>query len=271
MRNGRRALGGALAVVLAGMPARPVVAGPPRVETREGAVVRASLVVDASALGDAATIVQDRIRVRGEALLRAHDVLPGRGPTDPVIAIAVEPLGAEPGYRCSFAVRRADAVVDGTEGTSLCQLCTEDELVDHLEAAIERVVPQVPATAATEPSSGGAAPPPPARRVPELRVLGKVGLGSAITGGVVLGVGVGLAARDVPGGDRATRTAGIAVASVSLALLIAGIAMIAVDVRRGHAAGSASTRAHAPRRRTAWRLAPSAGRRSAGLVMHGRF
>jgi hypothetical protein len=271
MRNRRRALGVVLTVALSVTPAR-IFAAPTRAETRDDAVVRASLAVDASALGDAASIVQDRIRVRGEALLRAHDVLPGRGPTDPVIAIAVEPLGAEPGYRCSFAVRRGEEIVAGTEGTSLCQLCTEEELVDHLEAAIERVVPQVPATRADESPEARIAPPLPEPRRPELRVLGKVGLASAITGGVMLGVGVGLAARDVPDGeDRTIRTAGIAVASVSFALLVAGLTMVAVDVRRGHTGGGPSTRAHTPRRRAAWRLAPSAGRTSAGLVVHGRF
>jgi len=248
MPTWRRALGGA--VLSACIAAGPVHAAPAQ------EIVRASLEIDASATGDAAQVVQDKIRVRGEALLRAHDVLPGRGPSDPIIAIAIEPLGKEPGYRCRFAVRKGDEVVADTEGTTLCRLCTEDELVDHVEAAIERVVPQVPA-AEPAASSGTAATanPPPSPPEPELRALGKAGLASAITGGVLLGVGVGLAVRDVPATPRDpdppnTRPAGIAIASVSAALLVAGIVMVAIDVRR-------------KKRALAWRLGPGG--------VHGRF
>jgi len=273
----RRLLGGALAITLATTPVSAAVAAPdaPSERTDAGGVVRASLSIDTTALGGAAGGVKERIRVRGEALLRAHDVLPGRGPTDPIIAIIVEPLGAEPGYRCAFAVRRDGEVVGDTAGTSLCQLCTEDELVDHLEAAIERVVPKVPESVApprTAATPGrGRAVPPPSSRTSELRALGKAGLAAAITGGVVVGVGVGLAARDVPDEGRGTRVAGIAIASVSLGLLVAGLTMVLVDVRRGRADGTAATRAHAPRRRSAWRLSPTAGRTGAGLFVGRRF
>lgn len=215
---------------------------------RDGAIVRASLEIDASETGDAASVVKEKIRVRGEALLRAHDVLPARGPSDPIIAIAIAPMGKEPGYRCRFAVRRDGEVVPDTEGTTLCRLCTEDELVDHVEAAIERVVPQVPAsapasTASTPPRSDAAVPP----RRHDLRALGKAGLATAITGGVLLGVGVGLAVRDVPPSPRRpdppnTRPAGIAIASISAAMLIAGIVMVAVDMRRPPRSRRASVR-----------------------------
>jgi hypothetical protein len=268
----RRLLGSALAITLAITPV-PVFAAAPSDASEGSGVVRASLSIDATALGGAAEGVKERIRVRGEALLRAHDVLPGRGAGDPIISITVEPLGTEPGYRCAFAVRRDDAVVGDTAGTSLCQLCTEDELVDHLEAAIERVVPQVPASTTTvspptaEPR--GADVPPPSPRTPELRALGKGGLAAAIVGGVALGVGVGLAARDASP-RSGTRIGGIAIASVSFGLLVAGLAMVIVDVRRNHADRAAATRAQAPRRRTAW-VSPTAGRRSAGMVVGGRF
>jgi hypothetical protein len=274
----------ALAITLAATPASTVAAAPspsPGRVTQRGEVVRASLSIDTSALGGAADGVKERIRVRGEALLRAHDVLPARGPTDPLIAITVEPLGTEPGYRCEFAVRRGDEVIHDTAGTSLCQLCTEDELVDHLEAAIERVVPQVPASTTPAPttpttSRRGRDVPPPSPHPPELRALGKGGLAIAITGGVALGVGVGLAAREPPADAKEPTTgriAGIAVASVSLGLLIAGLTMVAVDMRRGHAArdANAPTRAGRQGRKSAWRVAPSAGRASAGVVARGRF
>ena len=263
----------------------PVPAGAAPASTTERAgVVRASLAIDTSALGGAAEGVKERIRVRGEALLRNHDVLPARGASDPVIAIEVEPLGSEPGYRCMFALRRDDATIGDTEGTSLCQLCTEDELVEHLMAAIERVVPQVPASSGrstdTTTSSRGRDVPPPSARTPELRALGKGGLAAAITGSVGVGVGVGLAVRDVPGdGDRGLRIGGIAIASISVGLLIAGLTMVAIDLRRGHAERATQASARLSRRaslrgsrgRATWRLSPTAGRTGAGMAVGGRF
>jgi hypothetical protein len=251
--------------------AMPATAAEPTPARSRDGVVRASLAIDASELGSAAATVQERIRVRSEALLRGHDVLPARGADDPIIAIAVAPLPSEPGYRCTFAVRRGEAVVEGTEGTSLCQLCTEDELVDHIEAAIERVVPQIPASAATPARPHTRDPGPPRPRAAELRGLGKGGLAAAIGGGVLLGVGVGLAVRDAPPlagdtGERAsTRTAGIAVASIAGALLVAGLVMVVVDMRRGRAAtgqhawrrGGPSSRTAHPRRAARVRAARS--------------
>jgi hypothetical protein len=262
----------ALALTLAVTPVPALAAAPAAAPTER--VVRAGLVIDTSALGAAAEGVKERIRVRGEAQLREGDVLPARSDEDPRVTIAVEPLGAEPGYRCTFAVREGDEVVAGTEGTSLCQLCTEDELVDHVDAAIERVVPQIPASTSSTPAPVTTPVLPPAERTPELRALGKAGLALSISGSVLVGVGSGLAARQNPDDDEglpAGFIGGLALVSISVPLLVAGLAMVAVDMRRGAAERNAATHAKVSRRRAAWRLAPSAGRTSAGVVVHGRF
>lgn len=270
-----RALALALALALAVTPVHARAAAP--APERADGVVRAALAIDTSALGAAAEGVKERIRVRGEAQLREEDVLPAKSAADPVITIAVEPLGNEPGYRCRFAVRQGDAVVAGTEGTTLCQLCTEDELVDHVDAAIERVVPQIPAsTPISSTPAGGTGEPiaPPPVPTPELRGLGKGGLALAIVGGVGVGVGVGLAARQVPAGEPEPgplRIGGITLASISVGMLVAGLAMVAVDLRRNQKERGAATHAKAARRPAAWRVSPTAGRTSAGLVVHGRF
>ncbi len=269
--SARHALALTLALTLAPTPARALAPAP------SNGVVRAALSIDTTALGPAAEGVKERIRVRGEAQLREEDVLPAKSAEDPVIAIAVEPLGKEPGYRCTFAVKKGDEIVAGTEGTTLCQLCTEDELVDHVDAAIERVVPQIPvSTSSTTAAAGGAPQPiaPPPARTPELRGLGRGGLALAIVGGVAVGVGVGLAARQVPEGERSPgpmRVGGITLASISVGMLVAGLAMVAVDLRRNHAERKAAVHAARSRSRASWRLAPSAGRSSAGVVVHGRF
>ena len=53
--------------------------------------------------------------------------------------------------------------------------------------------------------------------------------------------------------------------------VVIGGQMVVVDLRRNHAERNATTHAKASRRRSAWRLGPSAGRSSAGVVVHGRF
>lgn len=207
------------------------------------AVVRAKLDVEVAG-GDAGASLADRIRVRGEALLRDHEVLPARSVDDPRIVIAIESLGESPGYRCRFGAWRGDEVVSGTDGVSVCELCTEAELVEHVGAAIVRVVEQLPPQAQTQ------APPPrpiddpaPARRHARapLGTLGKAGVG-LLAGGAVLALAVGvplvlLQRKDtkvqeerVDGVD--TKPVGIAMLAVGGAALVAGAVLLGIDRSR---------------------------------------
>ncbi len=232
----------ALASLLA-LP-RPTLAAAPTAEpipTVATTVVRAELDVEVAG-GDAGAALAERIRVRGEALLRDHEVLPARSPGDPRILIAIESLGESPGYRCRFGAWRGEAVVAGTDGVSLCELCTEAELVEHVGAAIVRVVEQLPPQTQ----------PPPPRPVDEpvagreqgrapLGKLGKAGVG-LLAGGAVIGLAVGvplLAVRPKTTSVEeervervGTKPIGIAMVAVGGALLVTGAVLLALDRSR---------------------------------------
>ncbi|MBK6917370.1 MAG: hypothetical protein IPH07_08230 [Deltaproteobacteria bacterium] len=232
------ALASLLALPRSTLAAAPTAEPIPTVATT---VVRAKLDVEVAG-GDAGAALAERIRVRGEALLRDHEVLPARSPGDPRILIAIESLGESPGYRCRFGAWRGEAVVAGTDGVSLCELCTEAELVEHVGAAIVRVVEQLPPQTQ----------PPPPRPLDEpvagreqgrapLGKLGKAGVG-LLAGGAVIGLAVGvplLALRPKitsDGQERVervgTKPIGIAMVAVGGALLVTGAVLLALDRSR---------------------------------------
>jgi hypothetical protein len=204
-------------------------------------VVRAELELDTTALGEDGELVARQVRVRGEALLRKREVLPAKGEHDPRIVVAIEPLVDDgPGYRCRWGVYRDEVVIAGTDGVSVCKLCTETELVDHVEAAIERVVATVPREEAPEPI-------PP--RVDDhaqrrtLGPLGKAGIGVGVVGIAALAAGIPLAVIEPKTKDATelghdvvpTRPAGIALVGIAAAALITGLALLAVDRHRANA------------------------------------
>lgn len=231
-----------LAFAIAGAP--PVAAAEP---IASESVVRAELELDVTALGDDGELVERQIRVRGEALLRKREVLPARDDDDPRIVIAIEPLGDDgPGYRCRWGVYRDAQVISGTDGVSVCKLCTETELVDHVEAAIERVVATVPREQQTRPV-GPTKPVADDRAKQGLGPLGKAGIGVGVVGIAALAAGIPLAViapkdKDASelGHDVApTRPAGIALVGIATAALVTGLALLAVDRHRAKNRGPA--------------------------------
>ncbi|MBX7083716.1 MAG: hypothetical protein K1X88_31190, partial [Nannocystaceae bacterium] len=175
----------------------PALALPPTAHAApaEQQPIRADLSIEAT-LRDPKSTLPERIRVRGEALLRDNEVLPARGAQDPRIVIAIEPLSGAQGYRCRFGAWRGEQAIEGTDGVSLCELCTEGELVEHVGAAITRVVGQLPRAQGEAPPPGDGTPPdpePPRRRGGVASLRG-AGIGLTVGGGVALGVGIPLAA-----------------------------------------------------------------------------
>ena len=208
------------------------------VETAPGerGTVRAELVIEAE-LGGGSAVLVERVRVRGEALLRQREVLPARDGAGSRIVIRIERIGSEPGYTCHFAAYRGEVVVANSDGVSLCKLCTEAELVDHIEAAIDRVVPKLP----EEPAVARQAPLPAVQspKPAPLAPLGKAGIGVGVAGLVAAVAGAVLITRPTEVRDSGLersqtdfRRPGIAVLSVGLAAMIAGLAMLAVDRHR---------------------------------------
>ncbi len=216
---------------------------------------RASLEVDASALGEAGPAVAERLTTRGERVLRDGDVLPGRRADDALITIRVDTLPDAIGYRYDYNVTRNGELVEGARGAAECRTCSEAELAEQLDDAIERLVdrlqpededentPEVePPPPAVEPETTPA-PPPPGWNVGP---MGGTGIALTGVGGLALGLGVGLAVAEpvlLDGNSERNSTvsvAGLAVAVVGVALTATGVALMLTDRSRSRRASKSA-------------------------------
>ena len=107
-------------------------------------VVRASVVIETSALCEAGAgpAIASQVKRSATAALRAVSIGDDGGPTDPVLAVTVRPLGGQAiGYTSTIAVR-----IEGrqlTHSRQRCSLCTEGELVARVERSLVRLAPRL--------------------------------------------------------------------------------------------------------------------------------
>lgn len=213
---------------------------------------RASLEVDASALGEAGPAVAQRLTTRGERVLRDEDVLPGRGPDDALISIRVDTLPDAIGYRYAYNVTRNGELVEGARGAAECRACSEAELAQQLDDALERLVDRLqpedapeaePPPPVVEPETSPTIPPPPGWNVGP---MGGAGIVLTGVGGLALGLGVGLAVAEpvlLDGNAKRNSTvsvAGLAVAVAGVALTATGVALMLTDRSRSRRASSSA-------------------------------
>ena len=211
------------------------------------APTRASLDIDASALGDAGPAVEGRLTTRGERVLRDGDVLPGHGPEDALITIRIDTLPDAIGYRYAFTVTRYGEIVPGGRGEAECRTCSEAELADQLDGALARLVPRLQPeeddeTTTPEPPPPVVAPTPPPDTSGRPRwVVGSMGgTGIVLTGigGLTLGLGTGLAVAEpvlLDGNAERKSTvsvAGLAVAVSGFALAATGVTLMLIERSR---------------------------------------
>lgn len=210
-----------------------------------GAPARASLDVDATALGDAGPAVGARLTTRGERVLRDADILPGKEPSDAIISIRLDTLPDAVGYRYAYTVTRNGELVEGTRGAAECRLCSEAELTDQLDVAITRLAARLQPEETSEPAEPAVVPAPvlaPAvTNTPPGWTLGSMGGAGIIltgVGGLALGLGAGLAIAEpvlLEGDADRTGTvsvAGLAVAVAGVALASTGVALMLVERKR---------------------------------------
>jgi hypothetical protein len=252
----------------------------------ESIPVRASLNVDASAVGEAGSVLESRIRAQVDQLRLKEEVLPGDEKDDPIVTVVERSLSGDAiGYEVEVSVQHHGEVIADTFRAEQCKLCTEGEVVDQAEGMVGALVPTLRNLANGVESS--AEPVPPVEKEPSaaeeiqktpdsaesrsedkkrrpLQAMGKAGVALIVLGGAGLGTGVGLAlAPDRPkGGDEAyylqsTRAAGYGVVAGAGAVLITGIVLLGVDRRKA-------------RKATAW-LVPQVTPQGGGLVWAGRF
>ena len=237
-------------------------------EAEAASPVRASVEVDASALGETGEVLGPIVQERAESTLREVDVAPGTSPSDPVLTMVLEPLSADAGFRTTYQAMRDGEPIEGTSGTNECRLCTDDELLEQIARTVQSVGPKLrlPTPQPTEPAVGESPPAvaapvaPSIDRAPPMSGLGRAGLGLSVTGAAALGLGIGLAVSESllleedSARARGLTEPGVAVAVVGAAMVGTGIAMLAVDIRR---------------RRRAVAVGPGPG--MAGLSLVGRF
>ena len=236
----RRVAALALAAALA---PRPAEAAPP---------MRASIEVDADALGDEAEEVARTVADAGDVVLRDADVLPARDDDDGTIHVELAP-----GYRFTAWGERDGSEVAGTRSEGDCSGCSSEDLAQAVAKAVGAMVEPMreatpPAIAEEEPTPTPTPTPPPDDR-------GRVKIGAFGVGGIVL-MGVGLGAigggaallargRDVaPDPDDPSRLEGTdfrpgggALFAVGVAAVITGAVMLFVGVKKGKEARQRKT------------------------------
>ena len=243
--------------------------------------------VDATAMGDEADVVAQQIDEGARSILESNGLSPSDAPEAPEIVLTVAPLGGDkPGYRCDYEIRVDGAVVDGTASFSDCRLCTESELVETAQAAVESQLdklrelgaPEVP-----EPAEGGAELDGDADgdadgdgddgdeigddgpdRPGGLGTMGKTGIGLTAVGVAALVPGIVLAVLPDKSVEnamlRTTTIPGAVLAAGGGAALVTGAVLLGIDLGRR-------------KRRSQARLVPNPvlGPDFAGMRLSGRF
>lgn len=230
--------------------------GPVRVAPADNAP-RAAVSVDASALGDSSTAVTSQVNAGAREILKSNGVKIVEDPNAPQMVLVITPLGGDrPGYRCAFEVRHDGKAVAGSSSISDCRLCTEGELVETAQAAVESQLARLKelGTPAIVPSSDGDGD----KVVNDdkdvvkdvvtddkvvvddtprgLDTLGKIGVATGVVGLAALVPGIVLAVlppKPLENAERReTLKPGIGIAAVGGAALITGVVLVVLDVKR---------------------------------------
>lgn len=253
--------------------------GPPRV---------GRVFVDASGLGDAGPVIGGRATLTGKGALEGQGVTLTDAPAGPELQVTLKERDAG-GYRVDYVIVYDGKPTKNGSGGFDCQLCTEDELVEKVEALVIQVAPKMVVPAA-EPEDGPDGPGPDVKdpdggngRDPDhgngkdpivddepggLGTLGKTGVALSVVGGLGAIAGVALLViKPIPvEGDpanatmaRNTKPLGGGVLGAGAAVLITGIALLVVDRKRAKQ-GKAAAMVH-----------PWFGSGQAGIGVVGRF
>lgn len=257
--------------------------GPPRI---------GRVFVDASGLGDAGPVIGGRATLIGKGALQDQGVTYTDVPAGPELQVTLKEREAG-GYRVDYVIVYDGKPTKNGSGGFDCQLCTEDELVEKVEALVIQVAPKmvVPEDEpdqgtgdgggdVTDPDggngggSGGNDPDPITDEDPSrLGPKGKAGIGLLVVGGIGVITGVTLVAIPDWEGENGTRDAsklfsaknpGYGALGGGAAFLIVGAVLLGLDraqaKRRAGAKNGARLHPH-----------PWFGPQGAGLGVTGRF
>jgi hypothetical protein len=263
------------------VPAAPV-DSPPRI---------GRIYVDADGLGSAGPVVGGRAMRAGRGSLEAQGVQITDAPAGPELRVVLTERSSG-GYRVSYEIiYDGKTVKDGTGGFD-CQLCTEDELVEKVEALAIQVAPKLVVPAPEKDPGPGPGPDPDPDPDPDLGPdpdgrdpgpavqddpgrlggKGKAGVALLVMGGVGAITGVSLVAikpSPVEGDPReatkveSTRPVGGAVLGVGAAMVIVGAVLLGIDRKQA--------KRKASKTKAAAMVHPWFGPGAGGLGIHGRF
>ena len=237
---------------LAGPPAPRLMAG---ASEPDQAVPRLGRRIDASALGDDGDGVARRLGEILDAETGEQGFEPGEPPYPQLVVVVARARNREdPGYVVGFSVESRGEIVAGSARQLDCSLCTRTELVERIEA-------QLPAlfelARAHQPSDDGGTSGPagpnggtsgdtqtgdPTEVPPAIGPLGYAGIGVGVVGLAGVGTGIGLLVRGVQPIEptfverRNFRPGGAVGLAVGGAALVAGVAMLVVDLSRRRSA-----------------------------------
>lgn len=261
------------------VPEPAAVDGPPRT---------GRIYVDADGLGDAGPVIAGRSMKVGQAGLESQGVALTDAPAGPELRVVLS-LRDSGGYRVEYQiVYDGEVVPDGTGGFD-CQLCTEDELVEKVEALAVQVAPKLVVPEPEVEPDGDPDPKGDPKGEPDPKIgtqdpitdddpgalggLGKAGVALVVLGGLGMVGGVSLLViKPIPVQDdpleatmaRNTKPAGGAVLGVGVAVLVTGVALLAVDRKRAKAKEAEQPKAAAM-------VSPWIGADGGGIGVVGRF
>lgn len=259
----------------------PPLEGPPRI---------GRLYVDADGIGAGGPVIAGRSMRAGTGALEGQGVTITQAPAGPELRIKLTERDAG-GYRVEYEiVYDGKTVKDGTGGFD-CQLCTEDELVEKVEALTIQVAPKL-VVPKDDPGVGPGPGPDPDGDDPDvgpdpdggkvtgpvadddpnaLRGMGKAGVGLLVVGGLGAIAGVTMVVikdksfpAEHPRTDQlqSTHTPGWVALGVGAAALITGGVLLGLDRKQAkrRAAGKTAALVH-----------PWLGPQGAGIGVVGRF
>lgn len=257
----------------------PAYDGPPRI---------GRVFVDASGLGDAGPVIGGRATLIGKGALQDQGVTYTDVPAGPELQVTLRERDAG-GYRVDYVIVYDGKPTKNGSGGFDCQLCTEDELVEKVEALVIQVAPKMvvpeeepegeepdrtdPDSTRPDDTIGPKTDPLTDEDPSRLGPKGKAGIGLLVVGGVGVLTGVVLVALPDWEGKNGTRDAsklfnaknpGYGVLGGGAAFLIVGAVLLGLD--RAQAKRRAGTKKEA-------RLHPHPwfGPQGAGLGVTGRF
>lgn len=260
--------------------------GPPRV---------GRVFVDASGLGDAGPVIGGRATLTGKGALQAQGVTYTDAPAGPELQVSLKERDAG-GYRVDYVIVYDGKPTKNGSGGFDCQLCTEDELVEKVEALVIQVAPKM-VVPKEEPEDGpgdgpgndvedpdhdngrdpdhGTDPDPIADDDSGLRGMGKAGVGLLVAGGLGAIAGITLVVlppKTFPTGDpnaaniKTTRPPGWGVLGGGVAAVVVGAVLLGLDRKQAKRRATAGLRA-----KPQALVHPWLGPEGAGVGVVGRF